>query len=148
VPAAPAAAPEPAVVPEPEHPAAPEAPRRSRHAAPDDESAPAAARVGTWEERAEVTESVAAESVWAPAAMRDQGPEPAPEVSPRPDLGPSGPSPMPEPQPAAARESAATPQAPEPEPRPESAISVDELLAAYGLASTSRRRRRDRATES
>jgi hypothetical protein len=128
-----------------EAPPAPEAPRRSRHAAPDDEpaiEAAAAASASAAEAApaypaapaADATmERAAAQRIWAPAITQDW----TPEAHHRPATESEQPA---EPQ---AEPSNEPPAEPRHEPAPESAISVDDLLAAYGLASTSRRRRRD-----
>ena len=105
--------------------AEPVGPRRSRHAAPDDTGGPAA----------EVQpEGVAVQRVWAPAAADaaavrpEVAPHPAPEAAALPSEPVQVSAPLPE-----------SPAAPE----GEMTTSVEDLLAAYGLTASPRRRRRD-----
>jgi hypothetical protein len=142
--------PEPAAgVPEPAAGVPEPAVRHSRHAAPDADEP--ALLPGT-----DLPEAVAAQDIWAPPAPSEhgaQGPEAATETSPSdavptpppaPEYTAPAPSSAPVPEPAAPWEPspAGQPES-EREPEPAPATSVDELLAAYGLTRSSRRRRRD-----
>jgi nicotinate-nucleotide--dimethylbenzimidazole phosphoribosyltransferase len=154
---APQQMPEPAPQREPESPWAPPPaavfsqpeqaePRRSRHAAPDDAPVPAGAQQ---------PEDIAVQRMWAPTA------DPAPAYAPMPSVEAPAPEsaepaaaylPVPDPvfaPPEPAQRFAEPVQqpvvAPEPPavPEAEAATSVEDLLAAYGLTTSPRRRRRD-----